>query len=279
MNKFAISFCFLLLPAISFGGENLSKRLWDEVGVELKKPFLRNYIVVKQVRPGSYAETVGMQKGDRWVGKVTLWEKKMENQLQSDDSSYVVGEERFMLNGKPVLILARTASVKDLQVVSYVLLKAMNPQPSFKAPSFYCDLVRNSKKGDFTILGRGLIKAIGVAIKEVSFGEEHNFDFLKIEKVFPNSPAEKSGLKVNDFIVQADDSNTKDARDFINKIRSLEVGTNVKLLILRGELKPCKTKNGEGTCLENQKELTINVPVDLIVTEPYGDIQWEKSEK
>ena len=57
----------------------------------------------------------------------------------------------------------------------------------------------------------------------------------QIEKVFPNSPAEKAGLKENDFVTHIDGKPLSAAAELIEAVRSRRMGENVRLNVRRGD--------------------------------------------
>ncbi len=57
----------------------------------------------------------------------------------------------------------------------------------------------------------------------------------QIEKVFPNSPAEKAGLKENDFVTHIDGKALSAAAELIEAVRSRRLGENVRLNVRRGD--------------------------------------------
>lgn len=54
-----------------------------------------------------------------------------------------------------------------------------------------------------------------------------------INQVYPGSPAEKSGLKVGDIILEIDRKKIKSAQDVVNEVRKHKVGEVIVFLILR----------------------------------------------
>jgi len=57
----------------------------------------------------------------------------------------------------------------------------------------------------------------------------------QIEKVFPNSPAEKAGLKENDLVTHIDGKPLSNAAELIEAVRSRRLGDNVRLNVRRGD--------------------------------------------
>lgn len=69
---------------------------------------------------------------------------------------------------------------------------------------------------------------LGVGLEESSGG-------AKVNSIMPTSPAEKSGVKVNDIIMEAAGRKIIDNQALINVIQRLKPGDDIALLIKRGE--------------------------------------------
>ncbi len=68
-------------------------------------------------------------------------------------------------------------------------------------------------------------------------------DGARIEYVFPDSPAEKAGLKADDVVSRLNGGGIKDANDLAAKISSSGIGASIKLSILRGGEKTTQEVN------------------------------------
>ena len=73
---------------------------------------------------------------------------------------------------------------------------------------------------------------IGISLIDESNFETNN-NTVKVGYVVPNSPAEKSGIKVNDIIIKVGNKNIKKASDVISQINKNGVNKKVTILLKR----------------------------------------------
>lgn len=104
--------------------------------------------------------------------------------------------------------------------------------------------------GDIKSKGRVIRGWLGVSIRELNKDEAKQFDYpmagLLISQVDENSPAQKAGLKRNDFIIKMNNGRIKSGSDLRLKIANLNPGDVVSLTIYRGEKQlNVKVKIGE----------------------------------
>jgi len=71
----------------------------------------------------------------------------------------------------------------------------------------------------------------------ISLIDENNFEtknnVVKVGYVVPNSPAEKSGIKVNDIIIKVGNKDIKKASDVINQISKNGINKQINILLKR----------------------------------------------
>ena len=69
-------------------------------------------------------------------------------------------------------------------------------------------------------------------IEESSFEENNNS--VKVGYVVANSPAEKSGIKVNDIIIKVGNKDIKKTADVISQISNNGINKPIKIVLKRG---------------------------------------------
>ena len=93
--------------------------------------------------------------------------------------------------------------------------------------------------GDIKTKGRVVRGWLGISIRQLSKDEAKQFDYpmegLLVQNVENNSPAQKAGLKRNDFIIKLNDDRIKSGSDLSLKIANLNPGDIIKLALYRGE--------------------------------------------
>ena len=73
---------------------------------------------------------------------------------------------------------------------------------------------------------------IGISLIEESISERKNND-VKVGYVVPNSPAEKSGIKIDDILIKIGDKDIETASDVIEQISKNGIKKQVKILLKR----------------------------------------------
>ena len=81
--------------------------------------------------------------------------------------------------------------------------------------------------------GKVIHPMIGISLMEESSFEENN-NSVKVGYVVPNSPAEKSGIKVNDIIIKVGNKNIKKTADVISQISNNGINKKINILLKRG---------------------------------------------
>ncbi|MCK4889751.1 MAG: PDZ domain-containing protein, partial [Candidatus Aminicenantes bacterium] len=93
--------------------------------------------------------------------------------------------------------------------------------------------------GDIKTKGRVVRGWLGISIRQLSKDEAKQFDYpmegLLVQNVENNSPAQKAGLKRNDFIIKLNGDRIKSGSDLSLKIANLNPGDIIKLALYRGE--------------------------------------------
>ena len=95
--------------------------------------------------------------------------------------------------------------------------------PINKAKEIAYQLIKN---------GRAIHPMIGIRlIEERNFERDNNV--VKVGYVVPNSPAEKSGIMVNDLIIKVGEKNIETAADVISEINKNGINKQIKILLKR----------------------------------------------
>ena len=74
---------------------------------------------------------------------------------------------------------------------------------------------------------------IRISLTDESSFEENN-NSVKVSYVVPNSPAEKSGIKVNDIIIKVGNKDVKKTADVISQISNNGINKKINILLKRG---------------------------------------------
>ena len=80
--------------------------------------------------------------------------------------------------------------------------------------------------------GKVIHPMIGISLIEASNSERKN-NVVKVGYVVPNSPAEKSGIKIDDILIKIDDKNIETASDVIEQISKNGIKKQVNILLKR----------------------------------------------
>jgi len=80
--------------------------------------------------------------------------------------------------------------------------------------------------------GKAIHPMIGISlIEEIDF--DTNFNAVKVGYVIPNSPAAKSGIKINDVIIKVGNKDIKKASDVINQISKNGINKQINIFLKR----------------------------------------------
>ncbi len=128
---------------------------------------------------------------------------------------------------------------------------------------------------EFEMQISGVFGGLGITVFKPS-----RIGLVKIMSVLPNTPAEKAGLKVEDYIMKVDDSKVDNLslQEVVKKMRG-KIGTKVKLTIMRGSVIPpfdVTIKRAEIRGAPVTKEIKGNIG---IVTIPSFDSRINKETK
>ena len=80
--------------------------------------------------------------------------------------------------------------------------------------------------------GRVIHPMIGISLIDESNSETNNYD-VKVGYVVPNSPAEKSGIMINDIILKVGNKDVETASDVINQISKNGINQQINILLKR----------------------------------------------
>ena len=73
---------------------------------------------------------------------------------------------------------------------------------------------------------------IGISLIEESNSERKN-NAVKVGYIVPNSPAEKSGIKINDILIKVGNKDIETASDVIDQISKNGINKQVQILLKR----------------------------------------------
>ena len=73
---------------------------------------------------------------------------------------------------------------------------------------------------------------IGISLIDQGNYEKNKIE-VKVGFVVPNSPAEKSGIKLNDIIIKVGDQNIEKASDVISQINKNGINKKINILLKR----------------------------------------------
>ena len=94
--------------------------------------------------------------------------------------------------------------------------------------------INKAKEIAYQLINNGKVihPMIGISlIDENNF--EKNFNFVKVGYVVPNSPAERSGIKLNDIILKVGSKDIEKASDVINQISTNGINKKITILLKR----------------------------------------------
>ena len=92
---------------------------------------------------------------------------------------------------------------------------------------------------------------IGISLKEESISERKN-NVVKVGYVVPNSPAQKSGIMINDIILKVGNKEIKTASDVITQVSENGINKKINILLKRkNKLIKLKVKPTDITNLQN----------------------------
>ena len=89
---------------------------------------------------------------------------------------------------------------------------------------------------------------IGISLRDDS-NSEFNKNIVKVGYVVPNSPAEKSGIIINDIIIKVGDKDIEKASDVISQISKNGINKEINIILkrrnkfIRLKVKPTDIKN------------------------------------
>ncbi len=93
---------------------------------------------------------------------------------------------------------------------------------------------------------------IGISLTE-EFSFEENNNSVKVSYVVPNSPADKSGIKVKDIIIKVGNKDIEKSSDVISQISNNGINKHVKIVLKRGtKFISLKVKPTDITNLQNK---------------------------
>ena len=95
--------------------------------------------------------------------------------------------------------------------------------------------INKAKEIAYQLINNGKVihPMIGISLIDESSFEENN-NSVKVGYVVPNSPAEKSGIKVNDIIIKVGNKDIKKSADVISQISNNGINKKIKILLMRG---------------------------------------------
>jgi len=94
--------------------------------------------------------------------------------------------------------------------------------------------INKAKEIAYQLINNGKVihPMIGISLTNESSFEENN-NSVKVSYVVPNSPAEKSGIKVNDIIIKVGNKDIKKSADVISQISNNGINKQIKILLKR----------------------------------------------
>ena len=95
--------------------------------------------------------------------------------------------------------------------------------------------INKAKEIAFQLINNGKVihPMIGISLIDESNLATDTNNVVKVGYVVPNSPAEKSGIKVNDIIIKVGTKDVKKASDVINKISKNGINKKISILLKR----------------------------------------------
>jgi len=227
----------LLMASASFSRaeDNLKQQLWDQVGVELRKPLFCKCVEVKNVKEGSLAQKLGMQKGDRWLEDAEWVEISVSSTvvLGDDEFAQLVGMNRDDGKFLPVIVLGggnalmQKFPVKEIEVLERALLKVVSYRDNELRGDLQLLRKRNSEKKKYLLTNGQLFSGVGVHI------QSSDDQGVLVVEVMPGLPAEKSGLQSGDKIISVNNIYVKESSEFVDIVRSQPLGAELSLKVQR----------------------------------------------
>ena len=94
--------------------------------------------------------------------------------------------------------------------------------------------INKAKEIAYQLINNGKVihPMIGVSLIDTSNPETNNYD-VKVGYVVPNSPAEKSGILVNDIFIKVGDKDIEAASDVISQVSQNGINKQIKILLKR----------------------------------------------
>ena len=94
--------------------------------------------------------------------------------------------------------------------------------------------INKAKEIAYQLINNGKVihPMIGVSLIDTSNPETNNYD-VKVGYVVPNSPAEKSGILVNDIFIKVGDKDIEEASDVISQVSQNGINKQIKILLKR----------------------------------------------
>ena len=94
--------------------------------------------------------------------------------------------------------------------------------------------INKAKEIAYQLLNNGKVihPMIGISLIEESISERKN-KVIKVGYVVPNSPAEKSGIKLNDIIIKVGNKDIQQASDVISQISKNGINKQINILLKR----------------------------------------------
>tara|TARA_A100001234_G_scaffold121502_1_gene106535 strand:+ start:792 stop:1865 length:1074 start_codon:yes stop_codon:yes gene_type:complete len=114
--------------------------------------------------------------------------------------------------------------------------------------------INKAKEIAYQLINNGKVihPMIGISLIDESNFEKNNNN-VKVNYVIPNSPAEKSGIKVNDIIIKVGNQDIKNSSDVISQISKNGIKKQINILLKRkNKLISLKVKPTDITNLQNK---------------------------
>ena len=94
--------------------------------------------------------------------------------------------------------------------------------------------INKAKEIAYQLINNGKVihPMIGISLIDESNFEKNNNN-VKVNYVIPNSPAEKSGIKVNDIIIKVGNQDIKNSSDVISQISKNGIKKQINILLKR----------------------------------------------
>ena len=94
--------------------------------------------------------------------------------------------------------------------------------------------INKAKEIAYQLINNGKVihPMIGISLTDESSFEENN-NSVKVSYVVPKSPAEKSGIKVNDIIIKVGNKDIKKTADVISQISKNGINNKISIFLKR----------------------------------------------